>query len=52
MFPKLAKLNNTAPQPHCYGKSGFLPVSSGVRVGTAEEEMHYLSVQRKWGESG
>lgn len=46
------KLNNIAPQPLCYGKSGVLPASFRVRVGTAEEDMHYLSVQRKWGESG
>lgn len=34
------------------GKSGEFLFSSGVRLGAVEEEMHQLSVQRKWGESG
>lgn len=34
------------------GKSEVLLVSSGVRLGAVKEDVHYLSVQRKWGESG
>lgn len=39
-------------EPHSCGKSGDQLISSGVHLGAVEEEMHYLSVQRKWGESG
>lgn len=34
------------------GKSEVLLVSSGVRLGAVKEDVYYLSVQRKWGESG
>lgn len=49
-WPRLKK--NFKKELLSCGKSGDHLVSSVVRLGAVEEEMHYLCVQWKWGESG